>query len=417
MWGLQRFRLSLPVPLYQVDPSGTLDSAPGIQAAIDEAYSTVISAQKAANNDGVNIPVKRDVEIPAGLYRINSSLTLKQGINLRLSHAAVIKAGASMTAMLDSSPTVLLQRAAITGGLWDCNALAQTAIYLRWAIAFTVKDFRINDPTRHAIIVGDPLSTSPSYEVSIAEVDLYRPRATAAPVGYAGLWMQNVTDSWVSEIVPRGFDIGIRNDGGNNSFFRCHPWNPTGAPGPSICFDDNGSNSRWIDCYADSPSGIGFRFRGSSSYEMTNCTMYMSASGVDNVAYGIQCDGAPNLIIVGGTIYGADISHRWKQDIYVVGGGPSTLNVKFMARSDFGTVVTRTFGLRHNLHAISLSPGSDPGAVQVNGATADMWRGYNATGLVSVINANGDFYLRSDTPTIVNQRLYVRAAGAWSGIL
>lgn len=30
---------------------------------------------------------------------------------------------------------------------------------------------------------------------------------------------------------------------------------------------------------------------------------------------------------------------------------------------------------------------------------------------------DGDFYLRTDTPGTANQRLYVRAAGAWTGIL
>ena len=31
--------------------------------------------------------------------------------------------------------------------------------------------------------------------------------------------------------------------------------------------------------------------------------------------------------------------------------------------------------------------------------------------------SNGDFYLRNDTPGTANQRLYVKIAGAWTGIL
>lgn len=43
---------------------------------------------------------------------------------------------------------------------------------------------------------------------------------------------------------------------------------------------------------------------------------------------------------------------------------------------------------------------------------------YMGTGApVNANGSNGDFYFRTDTPTVSNQRLYVRAAGAWTGIL
>jgi hypothetical protein len=35
----------------------------------------------------------------------------------------------------------------------------------------------------------------------------------------------------------------------------------------------------------------------------------------------------------------------------------------------------------------------------------------NATG------NNGDYYLRTDTPAVANQRIYVKSAGAWVGIV
>lgn len=33
------------------------------------------------------------------------------------------------------------------------------------------------------------------------------------------------------------------------------------------------------------------------------------------------------------------------------------------------------------------------------------------------LGANGDFYFRGDTPAVANQRIYVKSAGAWIGIL
>ena len=35
----------------------------------------------------------------------------------------------------------------------------------------------------------------------------------------------------------------------------------------------------------------------------------------------------------------------------------------------------------------------------------------------STLGANGDYYFRQDTPGVANQRLYVKAAGAWVGIV
>lgn len=43
---------------------------------------------------------------------------------------------------------------------------------------------------------------------------------------------------------------------------------------------------------------------------------------------------------------------------------------------------------------------------------------YSGSGVPSSgLGANGDFYFRTDTPGTANQRLYVKSAGAWSGIL
>jgi hypothetical protein len=43
---------------------------------------------------------------------------------------------------------------------------------------------------------------------------------------------------------------------------------------------------------------------------------------------------------------------------------------------------------------------------------------YMGSGAPSNTNgSNGDFYFRTDTPGTVNQRLYVKAAGSWTGIL
>jgi hypothetical protein len=319
-----------------------------------------------------------------------------------------------------------------------------------------LKEFRVNDPTQHAIIIGDSAATSSSYEVTIAEVDLYRPRSTVGAAGYAGLWMQNVTDSLVSDIVPRGFDIGVRNDGGNNSFFRCHPWNPTGQNGPSICFDENGSNSRYIDCYADSPYGYGWRLRKSSIVHLERCTWYLSPSSTGDYSTAIYCDGTPTLH-ASGSIYGTwvnsdtdPLTKRWLNDIVYAAGANLATRTRWDIVVDQATVINRAYSTRSNRPSLSIFAGNFAGALQFNRASADIIRSYkdvtgqplvyavnadggvlhgNGTGLggafysgtgapVGTLGVSGDLYHRTDTPAVANQRIYVKTASTtWTGIL
>jgi hypothetical protein len=66
----------------------------------------------------------------------------------------------------------------------------------------------------------------------------------------------------------------------------------------------------------------------------------------------------------------------------------------------------------------SLASVSALGAVQPGNGTVTGGQFWSGSGVPSnAMGANGDAYLRTDTPTTANQRLYVRSAGAWIGIL
>lgn len=53
--------------------------------------------------------------------------------------------------------------------------------------------------------------------------------------------------------------------------------------------------------------------------------------------------------------------------------------------------------------------------VNSSGSASTLWSG---TGVpASAMGNNGDFYLRSDAPGTANQRIYVKAAGAWTGVV
>ncbi|MHB8529198.1 MAG: hypothetical protein ACYC8V_06765, partial [Caulobacteraceae bacterium] len=84
--------------------------------------------------------------------------------------------------------------------------------------------------------------------------------------------------------------------------------------------------------------------------------------------------------------------------------------------SDAGA--TQTFILRANTGAIqagaAVYPGA-PAASPVVQTAGGLWAGIGAPN--NTYGANGDFYFRSDTPGTANQRIYVRNAGAWTGII
>lgn len=55
---------------------------------------------------------------------------------------------------------------------------------------------------------------------------------------------------------------------------------------------------------------------------------------------------------------------------------------------------------------------STPTGLRQNGAV------YQGSGIPANSDGNdGDVYFRTDTPGVVNQRIYVKASGSWTGIL
>jgi len=88
--------------------------------------------------------------------------------------------------------------------------------------------------------------------------------------------------------------------------------------------------------------------------------------------------------------------------------------------SSGGIASTGTLGATSDMEIITFGglAGTDVhkinSALQIAGASTI----YSGTGVPSnSIGANGDFYFRTDTPGSANQRLYVKSAGAWVGIL
>lgn len=93
-------------------------------------------------------------------------------------------------------------------------------------------------------------------------------------------------------------------------------------------------------------------------------------------------------------------------NLFQVTDGGNVLGKQFLA-----TVGTTTVG------GISSSGGLLPGQLNSGGVISSSFI-YSGSGVpANTYGNNGDFYFRSDTPGTTNQRLYVKNAGAWAGVL
>lgn len=122
----------------------------------------------------------------------------------------------------------------------------------------------------------------------------------------------------------------------------------------------------------------------------------------------------------------ASATNLWGHPVYwAAGDGAGEARIAMSRGSGGGAFPTPTFFSRQhdskNIHYVALDD-----------TDAEVWRvGYNGsmrimaaatifsgTGVPSnAIGSDGDFYLRTDTPGASNQRLYVKASGAWAGII
>lgn len=103
-------------------------------------------------------------------------------------------------------------------------------------------------------------------------------------------------------------------------------------------------------------------------------------------------------------------------EAYAYGLNPAKLGtlVVLRTKADNGAVDERirVTGSEYIQVKNKLYPAQDTGIYQTTSAM------YAGSGLPSGANGNnGDFYFRGDTPGVALQRLYVKSAGAWVGIL
>jgi Pectate lyase superfamily protein len=117
-------------------------------------------------------------------------------------------------------------------------------------------------------------------------------------------------------------------------------------------------------------------------------------------AIGIKIDSTPTLVSIDNS-YFQGYTSGWTTD-----GTGTVITGLGVETSTGGTPTAPTAATQRVAMA--------NGGLQLNGASTT----YSGSGAPSgTLGANGDYYFRSDTPSITNQRIYVKAAGTWTGIV
>ncbi|MCC4249527.1 hypothetical protein [Microbacterium testaceum] len=302
----------------------------GIQAALDAAHQIATEPKYgsyiAAGDVG---PVKATVVVPAGVWSITAPLRLPDGVTLHVDDRAIIKATAAMSHLIDTDITKRYQGVGIYGGIWDCNNLAQAAIYARWAAHFTIDVKQVRNCAMHGIIFGDPAATGASFEGFIGPVFMVRPNNQAVPAGSVGVWIRNATDCTVGirkGMIIVGQDIQVRIDGAAHTVDGVHPWGFASTPQngyatglmPTNSFYINAPATKLIDCYADGVKngGAGYYFTANATAtKAIACSAFLNpdGEGTDNSADAFYFE-AGARVSLHGPVVRASSTKRWRTD-------------------------------------------------------------------------------------------------------
>ena len=340
-------------------------------------------------------------------YDISAGLVQPRSMSLEVDPGATIRATAAIAGPMLSvgDLTGKWTDKHLVGGTWECNSLAAIGIHVKYHLNVVVEGMTIRNQTSHGLVVGDGGTPAASNEARVRDVKIDREVTGAVPSGSNGIWLTSTNDSHVSNSVAVGAQNGIRNGGSGNKLTECHAWG-WGARLPANCFVDEGYNSEWIACRADSPSEKGWWMKG-LGWRIIGGDVWNGDLGLDNVITGVHSDNAsPTASIIGLGIIGIS-GHRVLTDCNL---GPSSY---LTAAGCFGAFVTNpnittTETFRSIRSSGYLQPYAQSGGPKIHGGSGDP--------NTYVTGAAGDVYV--NTAGSAGTWLYRCTGGtAWTAVL
>lgn len=238
------------------------------------------------------------VQLPAGTYLISRTVELPTHISLHLEAGARLQAmpGFAGDAVLRKQRGVLGKHAwngRITGGMIDGNKQNLIGIHVPGACRLDIADIEIVDCLQKGIYIGLPASDQTwGYEVNVRGVRCAIDMNTPHAPGSIGLHYEQITDSYICQVVIIGYETGVASESSSNDFSQVHVWSVP-AHGPlKRNFYCNGWGDSYNQCYADAPFDEGrecYGFLVNKPFNrFTNCRVYANNCTFDNTVIGFQ---------------------------------------------------------------------------------------------------------------------------------
>lgn len=265
---------------HQLNGNGTSDNSPAFEALLKE---TVEKGQSG-------------LHLSSGCYAISRTLELPTSISLHLGP------GASIRALPDFQGDAVIRKehcrshawsGRISGGMIDGGKQKLIGIHVPGACRMDISDIEIVDCLYKGIYIGLPKSEKTwGYEVNVRSVRCAIDMQTQHAPDSVGLHYEQVTDSYVSQVVIIGYETGIASESSANDFSQVHVWSVT-AHGPlKRNFYCNGWGDSFNQCYADAPFDEGrecYGFLVNKPFNrFTNCRVYSNSYTHDNTVVGFM---------------------------------------------------------------------------------------------------------------------------------
>ena len=236
------------------------------------------------------------LQLPAGVYLVSRTVELPTAISLHLEPGARLKAmpgfqGDALLRKQHGELGVHNFNGRISGGLLDGSKQNLIGIHVPSACRLDICDMEIVDCLQKGIYIGSAEKTW-GYEVNIRGVRCAIDLNTAHAAGSIGLHYEQITDSYISQVVIIGYETGVASESASNDYSQVHVWSVTAHGSLKRNFYCNGWGDSYNQCYADAPFDNGnecYGFLVNKPFNrFTNCRVYSNTFTFDNTVVGFM---------------------------------------------------------------------------------------------------------------------------------
>ena len=249
------------------------------------------------------------LQLEDGVYEIAKTLRLPRSVSLVMTPNAVIRAtkgfqGEAVIVKGGGKYSKHSETAGwIQGGVIDGNKQKLIGILVEDLHRLEIADLSVLNALHRGVEI-----LQGGNETNLTRVRCDVDMGTPLSPGSIGIQVAK-TDCKFSNIHVIGYETGIASLAGSNWFNQVHVWNWVNHGPMKYCFVCAGGNNSFNQCYADSPSIVGFHMKAPSQ-TIVACRVYYSQWGTDDAGAGILIEKGAGFGTYIGNVFFATPEHR-----------------------------------------------------------------------------------------------------------